>query len=389
MVLYTSGERKKTENKAIINNNKYSETFYRDSIKRMKARKNIRKQQTEKIKSFIIFFIIFGIAATSICLFNYNDLFLHRAENGNIKIPEDIVLIDRAEYDIAFNGDFLDTRLIDEVNTKQPLMKTPFLKDKMYNLTRRLKTLASQYPQINPGIFVRDYNTGNYVDINADRVFSAASIIKLPLMFQFFRRIEKGLINPDDKISLENHYISGGSGYLQYAPKGTSLTYKRLAELMIRESDNTATNMLLSSVGGMNELNREIKRWGLKSTSMSEWLPDLKGTNVSTPKELGTILYNIGNTDLLSIKKRANIVEIMSRVRNSGLIQAGLPKTAGFIHKTGDIGTMLGDAGVVSLPDGRKYIIVLMAERSWNSAQAREFIVKASETVYNSYMMQP
>ena len=173
---------------------------------------------------------------------------------------------------------------------------------------------------------------------------------------------------------------------MQYSPIGTTLTYKRLAELMIQDSDNTATNMLLSAVGGMNELNSEIKRWGLGATCMCEWLPDLTGTNVSTPKEMATILYNIGNTEMLPIKTRAEIVDIMSHVRNRSLIQAGLPREAGFFHKTGDIGTMLGDVGVVALPDGRKYIVAFMVERSWNSYQAKDFIVKASEMIYDSYL---
>ena len=44
----------------------------------------------------------------------------------------------------------------------------------------------------------------------------------------------------------------------------------------------------------------------------------------------------------------------MSNVHNTTLIKAGLPKDAEFLHKTGDIGTMLGDAGIVYAPSGRK-----------------------------------
>lgn len=387
MSLYTVRERKEVKNEKIINS-KYAETFHQDSLRRMKARKNIKKQQNEKMRLFIVFFVIFSIITANVFFYNYNSLFLRRINNSVIQIPEDISFISQAEYAIAENGDFLDTRLLNKAETEQPLMHQPVLRSKMHNLSIRLKNLAAQYPNIKPGVFVWDYNTGKYVDINADRVFPTASIIKLPILFQLFRRAEKGLIDMNDKISLQNYYITGGSGTLQYAPPGTSLNYSKLARLMIQESDNTATNMLLSSVGGMNELNQEMKNWGLKSTSLSEWLPDLNGTNVSTPKEMGTILYNIGNTDLLSIRTRADIVEIMSHVRNRNLIQAGLPADAGFIHKTGDIGHMLGDAGVVALPDGRKYIIVIMVERPWNSFQAKEFIIEASKTVYNSYMMQ-
>lgn len=395
MSLYTSGERKQIQNSRIINDNytRHGYNHYREvsgdnPTQRTKMRKNIKEQQAARIKSLIIFFAIFGLIMPKIFFDNLNNLFLHRIHNQNIQIPQDISFINQAESLIADNGDFIDAKILDEVNTENPLMKSPVLKGKMYNLTNNLRYLAAQYPQIQPGVFVWDYNTGRYVDINSDKVFPTASIIKLPIMFQLFRRYEKGLINLNDKIRLTDYYVSGGSGTLQYSPLGTALSYNRLTNLMIRESDNTATNMLLSSVGGMNELDHEIKRWGLKVTSLSNWLPDLEGTNVSTPKEMGTILYNIGNTDLLSIETRAEIINIMSHVRNNHLIQAGLPENVRFVHKTGDIGHMLGDAGIVALPDGRKYIIVIMVKRPWNSFLAKQFIIDASKTVYNSYMMQ-
>lgn len=407
MALYTSDEQNQIKHKKTLNNQNsfslplrkrmnlnFSSSASVDNLlslplrKRMTMRKNIKKQQSEKLKFLVVFFILFSIIMPNIFFENYNNLFLNKIKNENIQIPKDITFLNQAEYAITNNGDFLNTKFLDDINTENPLMKAPILKGKMYNLTNRLKYLSSLYPQLETGIFIWDYNTGRYVDINGDKIFPTASIIKLPVMFQLFRRVEKGLINLNDKINLTDYYVSGGSGSLQYSPLGTKLTYRQLVNKMIQDSDNTATNMLLSSVGGMNELDREIKRWGLKVTSLSNWLPDLDGTNVSTPKEIGTLLYNIGNTNLLSIKTRAEIIEIMSHVKNNRLIQAGLPADTTFIHKTGDIGTMLGDAGVVALPDGRKYIISIMVKRPWNSFAAKEFIVEASKITYNSYIMQ-
>ncbi len=398
MALYTSDDRKIIQkgndislpfkdNNKIINKEWFDESF-NNSLQRSEMRKNIKKKQATRAKFLAVFFIIFSLIIPQIFISNFNNIFLNKIANKSIKIPNDLSFINSAEYAIADNGAFINTRFIDDINTETPLMKAPIQGNKMQNLTNRLKNLSAEYPQLKAGIYIWDYNTGKHVDINADKVFSTASIIKLPILFQVFRRSEKGLLNLNNQIGLTNYYITGGSGYLQYAPLGKKFTYSHLANLMIQESDNTATNMLLSAVGGMNELNREIKNWGLKTTSFSNWLPDLEGTNISTPKEIGTILYNIGNTDLLSIKTRAKIVDVMSHVRNNRLIQAGLGKEAGFIHKTGDIGTMLGDAGVVALPDGRKYIIVIMVNRPWNSFAAKEFIVRASEITYNSYIMQ-
>ena len=77
----------------------------------------------------------------------------------------------------------------------------------------------------------------------------------------------------------------------------------------------------------------------------------------------------------------------MGHVHNNRLIAAGLPAGAEFLHKTGDIGTMLGDAGIVYVPNGKRYIVVIFAKRRHNSPLGKEFIVKASETIYN-YMVK-
>ena len=73
----------------------------------------------------------------------------------------------------------------------------------------------------------------------------------------------------------------------------------------------------------------------------------------------------------------------MSHVKNDRLIPAGLGDGAEIMHKTGDIGKMLGDAGVVYAPNGKKYIVVILANRPYNSSKGKEFIVEASGMIYN------
>ena len=353
------------------------------NMQRRQTRNYFRKKQAARMRFLLIFFTVLGIIVPLIFINNLNYIFLKQFKNGNINVPSHLSYLDSAEFSIADNV-FLDTKYIDPVNTKNPLMNSPVLTEKMPNLTRKLKNLMASYPRLKSGIFIWDYSTGKYVDINANKVYSTASIIKLPLLFQLYRKEEKGLINLNDSRSTEKAFISGGSGSLQYFPLGTTLTYKRLAELMIQHSDNTASNMLLASVGGMNEINRAIKNWGFSITHYSNWLPDLEGTNVTSPAEIGKMLYNIDNPDFLSLKSRAEIVEIMGHVKNRYLIQAGLPSNVQFLHKTGDIASMLGDAGMVIFPDGHKYIIVIMVKRPWNSYAAKQFIIEASETAYKS-----
>ena len=73
----------------------------------------------------------------------------------------------------------------------------------------------------------------------------------------------------------------------------------------------------------------------------------------------------------------------MGHVKNDRLIPQGLGQGATFLHKTGDIGTMLGDAGIVYMPNGKKYIVVIMAKRPHNAQAGKDFIQEASKLIYS------
>lgn len=252
------------------------------------------------------------------------------------------------------------------------------------SLRNELLRLMEQYPAVKPAIYVWDYETQNYVDINASTVYPVASIIKIPVLIDLFKSIENGSISLDDTIPLTEYYRSEGSGSLQYKSANTSYSVDKLAEIMITESDNSATNMLMSVIGAMNGVNQSIRDWGLKNTEIRTWLPDMKGTNHSTAKEMAQMLYNIDlNEQFLTEASRNKIFDYMSHVHNNRLIQAGLGEGSTFYHKTGDIGKMLGDAGIVVTPSGKRYIVVILAHRPHNAVEGKEFIVKASEMIYN------
>ena len=255
-------------------------------------------------------------------------------------------------------------------------------------LQSELTDLMTLYPTIDPAIYVWDYETQNYVNINASKIYSTASIIKIPVLIDVFKSIEAGQISLQDKMPLTEYYRSEGSGSLQFKARNSEYTIDELARRMITESDNSATNMLMSKIGSMTDVNQAIRDWGLKHTEVHTWLPDLGGTNHTTAKEMATMLYNIDENDkFLTETSRNRMLNYMGHVHNNRLIQAGLGPGAVFLHKTGDIGSMLGDAGIVIAPNGKKYIVVILANRPHNAIAGKDFIVHASEIIYN-YMVK-
>ena len=261
-------------------------------------------------------------------------------------------------------------------NVNMPLLKS------------ELENLITLYPTVKPAVYVFDYETQNYVDINAHEIFPTASIIKIPVLIDLFKSIEAGQVSLDDKIPLTEYFRTEGSGDLQFMAENSLWDVDNLARIMITNSDNSATNMLMAKIGSMTDVNQAVRNWGLKNTEINTWLPDLNGNNHSTAYDLATMLYNIDlNDKFLTSQSREKMLNYMGHVHNDRLIQAGLGAGSVFLHKTGDIGTMLGDAGIVIAPNGKKYVVVILAKRPHNSPAGKDFIVHASEIIYN-YMVK-
>ncbi len=280
-----------------------------------------------------------------------------------------------------FNNRLLLTPTIEKTHSE---ITTMYHTNEMAGLKSQLTNLMKQYPMIKPSIYVWEYEKGQYVDINGDNLYSAASIIKLPVLVRLFKSIEANQMTIYDEMLLTDYYQSSGSGNLQYAQTGRKYSLDNLAKTMIQDSDNTSTNMIMAKLGGMDDINVGLRDWGISRTYVRTWLPDLKGTNKTTAKDMAKILYNLDNPGFLNINSREFIIDYMSHVKNNRLIAAGLGDGAMFIHKTGDIGTMLGDAGIVFAPNGKKYIVVILANRPHNAPQGKDFIVKASSLIYKA-----
>ena len=283
------------------------------------------------------------------------------------------------------NDLFLNRMLIvPTVQKTHSEVTTMYHTSEMTGLKNELFQLMKNYPTIHPAIYVWEYENGQYVEINADEQFSAASIIKLPVLVQMFKAIEAGQMTIYDEMILTDYYKAPGSGGLQYMRSGSKYSLDALAKTMIQDSDNSSTNMIMSKMGGMDYVNIGLRDWGISKTYVRTWLPDMSGTNKTTAQDLAKILYNLDNPGFLNINSREYIIDYMSHVKNNKLIAAGLGEGALLVHKTGDIGKMLGDAGIVFAPNGKKYIVVILANRPYNAPQGKDFIVKASSLIYKS-----
>jgi beta-lactamase class A len=251
----------------------------------------------------------------------------------------------------------------------------------MTALKRRIKAIAAQYDRLDPGMFFMDLETGNYVDINGDGVFPAASTIKFPILVALFEAVDAGKVRLDEVLTVRRDLIAGGSGSLQYSP-GARLSVLATATKMSALSDNTATNMIIDRLGGKRYLNSRFQAWGLNKTFMANMLGDFGGTNKTTPADLVRLSALIAKRQLLNPPSRQKVLDILNQTRNRSMLPAGLGSRAAIAHKTGTLGRLIGDAGIIEMPNGKLYFAGIFVRRPFNDPSAREFAQKVSKVTY-------
>jgi beta-lactamase class A len=266
--------------------------------------------------------------------------------------------------------------------TKPSLKLTEQLQAKLLQTTgsgtAKKSTLDASY------IFV-ETDSGEYSELGSDRVLPAASTIKLPILIALFQDIDAQKIKLTEQLTISDRTIAGGSGDLRNKKPGSQVSVIVAATKMMTISDNTATNILIDRLGGKAALNQRFRTWGLKVTTINQPLPDLKGTNTTTAKELTRSILAIQRGKIVSESSRAQIINMMSHTSRNTMLPKGLGVGAKIAHKTGDIGTLVADVGSIESPSGKKYLAAVLVKRPHNSPAGPELIRQMSKVVYDYF----
>ena len=250
-------------------------------------------------------------------------------------------------------------------------------------LKAQFEDLPNLYPGLTAKLFYVDVDTGDYVDMAGREAIAAASTIKLPILLAFFEEVDAGRINPNQTMTIQPDQLADGSGEMQVSAPGTQFTALEVATRMIINSDNTATNMMIDLLGGSAALNSKFADYGLEKTRLNGPLPDLDGTNTTSARDLAQTLLLITQDETLTLRSRDRVLNILQRTYNKSLLAAGLEeKEALTYNKTGDIASVLGDAALVDLSNGKRYIVAVLVERPTNDGRAVELIRRISGRIY-------
>ena len=264
------------------------------------------------------------------------------------------------------------------------------LTQEISSLKRQLEQLPDTYPKLTPKIFYVDVpddvvaaSEGNYVDVEGSDAVSAASTIKLPILLAFFQAVDENRISLDQTMAIAPEQIAEGSGEMQVSPPGTQFTALEVATQMIIDSDNTATNMMIDLLGGAQTLNNSFVEMGLENTQLSNPLPDVEGQNTTSARDLVHTMLLISEGDVLTMRSRDRVFNILGRTYNKGLIPSGLAEQGALTYnKTGNINPILADVALVDLNNGKRYVLAVIIERPDGDNRAADLIRRISQETF-------
>ncbi len=212
--------------------------------------------------------------------------------------------------------------------------------------------------------------------MNGDRLFHAASTMKIPVMIEVFRRAERGDFAMDDTIVLRNSFrsivdgepfaIGDDSDDASYEKLGQPMTLADLTYNMIIVSSNLATNLLIDELTA-DSVQATSERLGTTRMQTLRGVEDLKAfergmNNQTTSRDLAVLLTHLMNGTAVNARSDAAMRQILYDQRFNEIIPAGLPQNVRVAHKTGQITRINHDAAIVYPPGAESYVLVILME---------------------------
>ena len=240
---------------------------------------------------------------------------------------------------------------------------------------------------------------GAGIYINKSKIFHAASTMKTPVMIEAFKQIEAGNISLDDSIPITNQFqsIVDSSGYELslnddsepelYQFLGQKQSIRTLIELMITRSSNLANNILIDHLGA-DQISQTMVEMGADNMKVLRGVEDIKAfdqglNNTTDALSLLTIYEKLARHEVVSTSASQQMIEILKRQQFQDVIPALLPDKVTVAHKTGSITGVHHDSGIVYLPDGRSYVLVLLSSDLPEFDQGTKMLQHISKMVYD------
>jgi len=248
----------------------------------------------------------------------------------------------------------------------------------------------------------KNISNGRQLLINSHEEFHAASTMKTPVMIEVFHQAKEGKFSLQDSFVITNQFksIVDSSFYsLDSADDSESEIYRHVGEKrtlfdlmyeMIVASSNLSTNLVIELVDP-KKVTQTMHEMGAKKIKVLRGVEDNKAyelglNNTTTAYDLMVIYEKIAQGKAVDKQSSDKMINILLQQEHNNIIPAELPNEVKVAHKTGWITGVQHDSGIVILPDGRKYILVLLSKNLQDESSAIKAMAKVSRMIYDFVM---
>jgi alkaline phosphatase D len=242
-----------------------------------------------------------------------------------------------------------------------------------------LLRLPASAPEV--GVVALDLDRGAVLArLRGDEPFQMGSVYKLPIALALLARVDRGELSLADAVTVAPEELAPGHSPLRDGAGGRSfsLSVGRLLDAMLSDSDNTASDVLLRLAGGPPAVTARLVALGIQGVrvdrSERQIAADVAAGGVAafhrdprdsaTPDGFAALLAKLHRReDGLSPASHRLLLETLSASRNPRRIAAGLPAAATVAHKTGTMPGVVNDVALVTSPDGRRHLALVVFTR--------------------------
>lgn len=238
--------------------------------------------------------------------------------------------------------------------------------------------------------------------LNEGEHFPMQSVYKLPIAMAVFKQIDEGKIKLDQKVRIEkSDFVSKAqhSPIRDKNPNGTEMTVSEILRFSVSESDGTASDVLLKLIGGATAAQEYLSQIGITELKILNTEKELgedqtvQYKNRTSPAEAVNLLRALYNRQGISEQSQTLLLKFMTEsTPGAKRLKGFLPAKTVVAHKTGTSGTTEGitaatnDIGIITMPNGKHFIIaVFVSDSPADQTTREETIAKIAKAVWDKW----
>ncbi|MBX2819968.1 MAG: class A beta-lactamase-related serine hydrolase [Rhodothermaceae bacterium] len=268
--------------------------------------------------------------------------------------------------------------------------------ERLTALNTGIDQLLEGYPEATVAISLIDPSSAFSFNVNENRIFHAASLMKVPVMIEVVKLISTNTLSFDEKIPVTNRFrsvvdqsfysIGDDSDEITYKELGESLSIRELILRMITVSSNIATNILIDVID-IASLSQTLRGLNVKHSTVLRGVEDLKAfeaglNNTITSSDMALIFHALLKGEVISRKYDDVMIDVLLGQKLNEMIPAGLPPGTAIAHKTGEITEIHHDAGIIYPSHGTPFVLVILIEGIAQKIKSAQLGKELSKLVY-------